>query len=107
MTYISSRRAFVKQASLLLAGAQVAPWLKFAAAADAESVTAQTSAGTVRGTVVDGIRVFKGIPYGAPTSGKNRFMPPAKPAGWTGIRDALAFGPTAPQTRDSSGTTAA
>jgi len=34
-------------------------------------------------------------------------MPPVKPTAWTGVRDALAFGPTAPQTRDNSGTTAA
>ena len=61
----------------------------------------------MRGTCIDGIKVFKGIPYGAPTSGKNRFMPPVKPAAWTGTRDALAFGPTAPQTGDNSGTTAA
>ena len=29
-------------------------------------------------------------------------MPPVKPAPWTGTRDALAYGPTAPQTRDGS-----
>ena len=34
-------------------------------------------------------------------------MPPAKPAAWTGTRDALVFGPTAPQRGDNSGTTAA
>src|SRR6185369_12799508 len=39
--------------------------------------------------------------------GKNRFMPPVKPAAWTGTRDALAFGPTAPQGGNNSGTTAA
>ena len=72
-----------------------------------ETTIAETSAGKVRGVVVDGIKVFKGIPYGATTSGKNRFMPPVKPAAWTGTRDALAFGPTAPQAGDNSGTTAA
>src|SRR5580765_7433123 len=107
MSYMSSRRTFVKQASLLLAGAQFAPWLKYVNAAELENVVGDTSAGRIRGVVVDGVKVFKGIPYGAPTSGKNRFMPPVKPAAWTGTRDALAFGPTAPQGGDNSGTTAA
>ena len=104
MSHVSSRRTFVKQASLLLAGAQLAPWPKYVSAAELENVVGNTSAGKIRGVVVDGVKVFKGIPYGAPTSGKNRFMPPVKPAGWTGIRDALAYGPTAPQVGDNSGT---
>jgi para-nitrobenzyl esterase len=107
MAYISTRRTFAKQAGLLLAGAQVGRWLDVAAAADVERTIADTSTGKVRGMVVDGTRVFKGIPYGASTAGKNRFMPPTKPAAWSGTRDALAFGPTAPQAGDNSGTTAA
>src|SRR5438128_12330744 len=99
MARISSRRTFVKQASLLLAGAHVAPWLEIAAAADAGSVLADTSAGKIRGLVVEDIKIFRGVPYGGTTAGTNRFMPPTKPAAWTGVRDAVAYGPTAPQTR--------
>ena len=44
-----------------------------------------------------GIKSFKGIPYAASTAGKNRFMPPMKPAAWTGVRDALDYGARAPQ----------
>jgi len=94
---ISSRRTFVKQAALLLAAVEARPWLGLQAA-DGDSVTATTSAGAVRGVVREGINLFKGIPYGDTTAGKNRFMPPKPPVPWTGTRDALAYGPTAPQT---------
>jgi para-nitrobenzyl esterase len=101
MIGLSNRRTFVRRAALLLAGAQAASWTRLVAA-DAVSVTAATSAGSVRGTAIDGINVFKGIPYGGMTAGKNRFMPPTKPTPWTGTRDALAYGPTAPQTTGSA-----
>ena len=43
------------------------------------------------------MKIFKGIPYGARTDGNNRFMPPIDPASWTGVRDALEYGHSAPQ----------
>src|SRR5580658_5516490 len=98
MAGMSNRRQFVKQASLILAGSQAGVWLRIARAADTGEVIAETAAGKVRGTEVDGIKVFKGIPYGGSTSGKNRFMPPTKPTPWTDTRDALAWGSSAPQT---------
>ena len=58
---------------------------------------ANTQYGKVRGFVLRGINQFLGIPYGADTSGKNRFMPPVKPEPWTGIKPTVWWGNTAPQ----------
>jgi para-nitrobenzyl esterase len=60
-------------------------------------VEAQTVFGRVRGVDNSGVKTFKGIPYGASTAGPNRFMPPRDPGAWTGVRDALEYGPSAPQ----------
>jgi para-nitrobenzyl esterase len=56
-----------------------------------------TVSGRVRGAIVEGVAAFKCIPYGATTSGANRFMPPRKPAPWAGVRDALECTGHAPQ----------
>jgi para-nitrobenzyl esterase len=60
-------------------------------------VEVQTQYGRLRGRDEDGIKVFRGVHYGASTAGKNRFMPPVAPKPWTGVRDALEFGQVAPQ----------
>ena len=62
----------------------------------------ETAYGKVRGTTSDGIHIFKGVRYGAPTGGANRFMPPKKPAPWAGTRDALRYGNSAPQTNPNA-----
>lgn len=56
-----------------------------------------TSAGKVQGLVDGGVRVFKGIPYGASTGGQNRFRAPKPPAPWTGVKETIAYGPPTPQ----------
>jgi para-nitrobenzyl esterase len=85
-----SRRAFTRLAAL--AGA--APGIALGAAANP---VVQTSNGPVRGLVEDGIHVFKGIPYGAPTGGAGRFMPARHPQPWREVRDAVDYGPAALQ----------
>jgi para-nitrobenzyl esterase len=60
-----------------------------------------TTSGKVRGYILRGIHHFLGMPYGADTSGANRFMPPQKPKPWTDVYPALWWGNTAPQNMDN------
>jgi para-nitrobenzyl esterase len=101
---MTNRRTFLKQTSLLA----IAPASAVLARAQAvektgqNTVIAETAFGKVRGEEVQGIKIFKGIPYGATTAGQNRFMPPADPAPWSGVRDALHYGPSTPQSDPGS-----
>jgi para-nitrobenzyl esterase len=53
----------------------------------------ETAQGKLRGASIDGINIFKGIPYARSA----RFQPPQPVASWSGVRDALALGASAPQ----------
>jgi para-nitrobenzyl esterase len=89
------RRDFLKCTSVFAASGSVL--LRELSAQDVKYVTAETIYGKIRGVDNNGIKIFKGIPYGASTAGANRFMAPAEPAKWTGVRDALEYGHSAPQ----------
>jgi para-nitrobenzyl esterase len=89
----TGRRDFLRQGSLLAAAAQAGALRASGAAAP----VAETGYGRIRGQNIDGIHVFRGIPYGGDTSGKNRFMPPTRPKPWAGVRDATNWGRVAPQ----------
>ncbi|MEQ1946988.1 MAG: carboxylesterase/lipase family protein [Bryobacteraceae bacterium] len=63
----------------------------------ASSPVVDTNSGKIKGLLQDKVYSFKGVPYGAPTGGANRFQPPAKPESWTGVRDTVELGPRSPQ----------
>ncbi|MBY9076835.1 carboxylesterase/lipase family protein [Nocardioides sp. WL0053] len=56
-----------------------------------------TAHGRLRGSVVDGVHAFLGVPYAAPPSGANRLRPPRPVEPWSGERDATRYGPSPPQ----------
>jgi para-nitrobenzyl esterase len=62
---------------------------------------ADTQYGKVRGYVLRDIHYFLGVPYGADTSGPNRFLPAQRPKAWTDVRPALWWGNSAPQNMEN------
>jgi para-nitrobenzyl esterase len=88
----------------ILAGAAAASLAGFASAKAApKAPIVVTTYGRIRGAEVDGIRVFKGVRYGADTAPR-RFMPALPPKPWTGVIDALAYGPASPQSKIAENT---
>ena len=61
--------------------------------------TTEIASGKVQGIANGPVWEFKGIPYGAPTGGRNRYMPPQKAAPWKGVRECFAFTSVCPQTQ--------
>lgn len=54
----------------------------------------RTESGTVEGSAgADGIRAFKGIPFAAPPVGTLRWKAPQPAVKWSGVRQAVEFGP--------------
>lgn len=88
----ATRRGFI---GMGVAGA-VAAASRPLSAADLFPVV-DTANGKLRGMTSGGVSKFLGIRYGAPTSGRNRFMPPQPVEKWSGIKDALHYSDSAPQ----------
>jgi para-nitrobenzyl esterase len=68
-----------------------------AAAQTGLSPVVEIVSGKLRGAQAGGVYAFKGVPYGASTAGRNRFMPPQQPLPWSGVREALTYAGHAPQ----------
>jgi hypothetical protein len=96
---LAPKNLLVSSATAALSNPQPAavPCGRSKVVASDEATVVETSAGRIRGFKRNGAYIFKGVPYGASTSGTRRFMPPAKPEPWTGIRNALAYGRVCPQ----------
>jgi para-nitrobenzyl esterase len=56
-----------------------------------------TAQGKLEGETHSGGERFKGIPFARPPIGPLRFQAPEAPESWSGVREATAFGPAAPQ----------
>jgi para-nitrobenzyl esterase len=63
------------------------------AAIAAAPVEVQISQGRITGeSAVDGVRIFRGIPFAAPPVGELRWKGPQAPPSWPDLRDARTFG---------------
>jgi para-nitrobenzyl esterase len=60
----------------------------------------ETTGGSIRGSLGNGLSTFLGIPYASSTTGPARFLPPRPLEQWSGVRDALSLGPRCPQITD-------
>ena len=89
-----NRRTFLGHIPL---AAFLYPVMRSTSAFAAEGSAAETTSGKIAGISNGGVHAFKGVPYGAPTGGRNRFMPPQKPQPWPGIRSATDWAGRAPQ----------
>lgn len=68
--------------------------------ADGQSVVVKTTHGQLRGVRNGGLTIFKGVPYAGSPAGEGRFKAPPSLEPWTGVRDALVYGPQAIQPPD-------
>ena len=66
------------------------------------SLLIPTANGLVRGTVANGVRTWRGIPYAAPPVGELRLRSPQQAGRWSGVLDGSTFGAAPPQSRNPS-----
>ncbi|WP_315388415.1 carboxylesterase/lipase family protein [uncultured Stenotrophomonas sp.] len=95
------RRRFLRDSAryaLMLAGTlpMVSALASAPVAGAAPDSLAKVRSGRLRGRYAQGVHSFRGVPYGADTATR-RFQPALPERPWRGVRDAVAYGPAAPQ----------
>lgn len=55
------------------------------------SANVHTPLGDLRGDEVNGVRIFRGVPFAEPPVGERRFRGPVPKQAWKGVRDATQF----------------
>ncbi|MGS0687482.1 carboxylesterase/lipase family protein [Nakamurella sp. GG22] len=68
-----------------------------AAASSESGPEVRTASGQLRGGSSAGVAVFHGVPYAEPPVGELRFAAPRPVRPWSGVREAVSFGPPPPQ----------
>lgn len=90
------RREFLNKTALSVAGLSISSHA-FSNSLTDEFITAETNFGKIKGQRIDGVNIFKGVPYAGRVSGDRRFRRPAPLESWTDVRDALQLGAPAIQ----------
>lgn len=92
-----NRRIFLQSTPLAAMGVTLAKTWAAPTSAGSSGPIVETTAGKVRGVIENKVAAFRGVPYGASTAGSRRFLPPAKPEAWTGVKDTIELGHRSPQ----------
>jgi para-nitrobenzyl esterase len=89
-----NRRQFVKTSLLTSAGIWTVGHGGFAMSDSLikSYSTVATSNGKIRGTIEEGVHVFKGVPFAGKVSGERRFRRPAPVEKWIGVKDTISLG---------------
>lgn len=95
--YSSSRRAFIGKAAIAAAICTLPPPVFSKNLRRQEFVISDTVYGKIRGQRIDGVNIFKGVPYAGKISGERRFRRPAPLDPWTGTKETLTLGSPAIQ----------
>ena len=93
------RRDFVKAASASFFS------LPFVACSTEEKIptpVVQLDSGKIRGSVLDGVYRYLGIPYAEPPFGENRFRPAIARKAWEGVFEANQYGDCLLYTSDAA-----